>query len=278
MKDTDLQKANHNAILQRHTFLKQWWSKVEAEHADAPKLQQYLDAYQTQSTKLAEEALKSSKRGDELTKQRDRQARKVKNAGRQARFEEKKETVAKAREQSKQQMKKEAEKKEKQRIKDERAKYWPKKVYNVTLVLDVSTETPGSSRRTSISSVTLAKDPEPENSAVDTDGPQQKLSLTLSYITHSASWAPRYDIELSTGQKAGKIVYRAEYWNHTSEVWTQAKLSLSTSQTSFQGLNDEVPWLQMWRVGLSKSPNAGALRSHQEIHAPAQVSNSLSHQ
>lgn len=224
--------------------------------------------------KLAEEAMQSSKRTDELTKQRNRQTSRLKNATRGARLEEKKETVKKAREQAKQQMKKDADRKEKQRIKDERAKYWPKKVYKVTLHLDVPTETPGSSRRSSVSSVTLSKAPETESAAAaNLEGSQQRFSLTLSYITFSASWAPRYDIDFSTASKTGKIIYRAEFKNETAELWDKTRLSLSTSQASFQGLDDEVPWLQPWRVGLSKASTAGALRSHQESSAPVQVSN-----
>lgn len=215
------------------------------------------------------EAAASSKRGDELTKQRDRQDRKLRNATREARFAERKQAVEKAKNESKKQMKKDAEKKEKQRIKDERSKYWPKKVYKVTLHLDVPTDTPGSSRRSSVSSVTLAKGAAPESAAEFEDGPPHKLSLMLSYISLCASWAPRYDIEFSTGQKTGKIIYRAEFTNHTSETWEKAKISLSTSQASFQGLNDEVPWLQPWRVGLSKAPTTGALRSYQEQNTPS---------
>ena len=134
----------------------------------------------------------------------------------------------------------------KHRLKEARVKFWPRKVYRVTLSLDTNSElTPASSRRSSIDSP--AK-PTPEFSSSD---PCQ-VSLSISYITHSAYWSPRYDLSLDTITSSGLIIYRAEYCNTTSETWKDAQAILSTPQPAFQGLGEPIPALIPWHVRLSK--------------------------
>lgn len=77
-------------------------------------------------------------------------------------------------------------------------------------------------------------------------------SLRISYITGGASWTPRYDLRLDTISGTGILTYRAHFFNRTGEIWRNAKLTLSTSQASFSGLEDKVPWLESWRVALCK--------------------------
>ena len=133
----------------------------------------------------------------------------------------------------------------KRRLKDERIQFWPRKVYRVVLSLDTNSDmTPASSRRGSNDS--LAK-PISEKSS----GPCQ-ISLSVSYITSGAYWAPRYDVSLNTLNSSGLIIYRAEFCNTTSETWKDAKVILSTSQTSFQGLGEPIPFLLPWHIRLNK--------------------------
>lgn len=110
----------------------------------------------------------------------------------------------------------------KRRLKEERAQFWPRKVYRVTLSIDTHSElTPASSRRGSINS--LAKSPD-----------SCQISMSVSYITHSAYWSPRYDLSLNTITSSGLVVYSADYCNTTSEAWKDAQVILSTSQTAFK--------------------------------------------
>jgi hypothetical protein len=78
------------------------------------------------------------------------------------------------------------------------------------------------------------------------------VTLSLSYVTTSAFWSPRYDLNISSVQKTATIIYRAEFRNGTSETWKNAKLILSTSQTSYSGLEDKAPAMNAWHVKLGK--------------------------
>ncbi|KAL9110319.1 MAG: hypothetical protein Q9227_005050 [Pyrenula ochraceoflavens] len=166
--------------------------------------------------------------------------------------------------------------KEARRVKEERLRYWAKKVYSVTVQLETSTfDTPGSSRRNSADSVTLnqveevSKKTDLAEGGSAYDGRQTTVSLTLSYSTREASWLPRYDYDISSVKKTGKIVYRAEYQNATSETWKDAHVTLSTSQTSYQGLDDTVPYMHSWHVRLRTDSGPSALMSNDEMNKKA---------
>lgn len=218
------------------------------------------------------ERIKSQLQRKQLVQEKerkDRQLSKLTHASRQAK---RKAAADRAKKEKEERLRKQAEWQEKQRIQDERAKYWPKKVYKVTIHLDVPTDTPSTSRRSSMTSVTLAKDQPQEEEGSSAGAQSQLATLQLSYITLSASWAPRYDVEFNTAQKSGKITYRAEFTNHTSETWDQAKISLSTSQASFRGLDDEAPWMHPWHISLTKGfRGSGTLMSTEERNSKAQV-------
>lgn len=150
-------------------------------------------------------------------------------------------------------------------LKDGRVQFWPRNVYRVVLSLDTNFDmTPTSSRRGSIDS--LAK----ISSESQSSDPCQ-ISLSLSYITHSAYWAPRYDLSLTTTTSTGLILYRAEFCNTTSETWKDAQVILSTSQTAFQGLGEPIPTMLPWHIRLSKGSSgiddgtSGALMSSYEM-------------
>jgi Skp family chaperone for outer membrane proteins len=162
--------------------------------------------------------------------------------------------------------------KERQRIQRERESFWPKQTYRVIINLEPSTFTPSSSRRTSIDDgdtvVNLATSTFHENNGKTLE--LGEISLSLSYITSSASWSPRYDLNLNTVKCTGLLEYGAELRNTTSETWQDAKIVLSTSQTNFSGLTETIPVLQPWHVRLLKGPSRGddyALMSHHEISA-----------
>lgn len=147
----------------------------------------------------------------------------------------------------------------KRRLREERARFWPKKVYRVVLSLEANTDlTPGSSRRESLDSrLTVVQSPSTASKGPNmSDQPSKQdpyqISLSISYITYSAFWSPRYDINLSTPGLTGNIVYRAEFSNTTSETWRDAKLVFSTSQTAFEGLGEAISKLVPWHIRLTK--------------------------
>lgn len=117
--------------------------------------------------------------------------------------------------------------KEKERIRAEREAIWPRKVFKITINLEPASLTPGSSRRSSVDDgdtlVNLATSTFHEPSTAPLKSGD--ISLSLSYITYSASWSPRYDLSLSTTKSAGVLEYGAELKNTTSESWRDAKVS-----------------------------------------------------
>lgn len=167
--------------------------------------------------------------------------------------ESRKAKVKAAKEKVKAREKEERQRREKQeekaRIRKERIKFWPKKVFKVTISLEApSGFTPASSRRSSIDSTVKV----PEVTKSDEPFDTAEINLSLSYITYSASWTPRYDLSLNTVTNTGTLDYSAELTNVTSETWRDAKVVLSTSQSSYQGLSDTIPTLQPWHIRLVK--------------------------
>ena len=151
------------------------------------------------------------------------------------------------------------------RLKEERVQFWPRQIYRVVLSLDTNFDmTPASSRRGSIDSLAkISSESQPSDSC--------QISISLSYITHSAYWAPRYDLSLTTTTSTGLILYRAEFCNTTSETWKDAQIILSTSQAAFQGVGEPIPTMLAWHIRLGKQPSergdgtSGALMSNYEI-------------
>lgn len=84
----------------------------------------------------------------------------------------------------------------------------------------------------------------------------QEATLTLTYTTGSASWTPHYDLRLdTTNPSLSSLTYRAHFTNRTYETWSQAAITLSTSQASFGGLKEKIPQMDGWRVTLTKKYN-----------------------
>ncbi|KAL8647971.1 MAG: hypothetical protein Q9210_005243 [Variospora velana] len=215
-----------------------------------------VDAYQTVRSK----AFESHKDGEIKLKEYEQQISKLRNK-RTKLVQKETERKRKANQvRSKNDKNKAREKQqkmdEKRRLKQERTRFWPKKVYQVVLCLDVNSGiTPASSRRGSIDSLAkTSRSSHPEDQRKADTGPADScpIDLSFSYITHSASWSPRYDLSLDTSTKSGSITYRAEFRNSTSETWRETKVILSTSQTSFQGLGEPIPQIQPWHIRLAK--------------------------
>ncbi|RPB14094.1 hypothetical protein P167DRAFT_572644 [Morchella conica CCBAS932] len=104
--------------------------------------------------------------------------------------------------------------------------------------------------------------------ASDDEPPKSKgPSLRISYVTGEAGWKPRYDIRLDSTSETALLTYRAEFTNNTGETWTDAAVTLSTSQTSFTGLEDKVPWLDSWRMNLRKDAGAGGGSLAHELYS-----------
>lgn len=143
---------------------------------------------------------------------------------------------------------------EKARIRQEREKFWPRSCYTVCITLDSTQYTPVSSRRSSVSSQSDLVKPalqKPRERVANEDEPfTASCDLSLSYVTSSACWSPCYDMKLNTTSVSGTVMFDAELTNTTSEAWRDCKITLSTSQAVFTGLQDTVPKLNPWRIKL----------------------------
>ncbi|CAK7217643.1 hypothetical protein SBRCBS47491_003228 [Sporothrix bragantina] len=231
-----------------------------------------------QARELTEKMTDLSKEEAKLVRQQVKVADKARRARERAR-------EAKRKEKAKVQRRKDEVRKEKLRVQREREKYWPRMCYTVRITLDAvagsgsgsgSAYTPSSSRRTSIASVTELAKPAPEDTEITTedgndgkDGKEVALptcDLAISYVTSSAFWSPTYDLQLSTTTNTASLCFDAQLTNTTSEAWTGCKVVLSTSQTTFSGLNDTIPTLVPWRVKLQRGYGYDAvLNSREEV-------------
>ena len=222
-----------------------------------------VEAYKTQRAKAFEGHQHGESKLEEHEEEVKRlkiQRRKVLQKEKEKKHKEKERKRKEKKANSKDERAKEREKQkktdERSRLRQERIRFWPRKVFKVVLSLDANSGmTPTSSRRGSIDSLQKTpvssqarKETMPDDKTADIG----KIDILISYITYSASWSPRYDLALDTISKSGSITYRAELRNQTSETWRDAKVILSTSQTSFQGLGEPIPNIQPWNIRLGK--------------------------
>ena len=173
--------------------------------------------------------------------------------------EEKKEAKVKAKAKKekdkvrqKEQLRKAEKEKEKARIRKEREKFWPLYCWSIRITLDVVSFTPGSSRRSSIASAgdIVKVVPEKESTISETEASASFCDMSLSYVTSSAWWSPSYDLSLNTTSNTARLCFDAQLTNKTSENWAGCKVVLSTSQTTFSGIQDAIPTLVPWRIRL----------------------------
>ncbi|PVH70601.1 hypothetical protein DL98DRAFT_521519 [Cadophora sp. DSE1049] len=259
-----------NSAANRLKICDNFGKSVEKERPAPADLDQLIAAYDTERKKIyRDHEVATGAVADVREEIRKTEKEKMKLAKALVKANEKAEKE-KAKEREKRLRKKAEIAKEKQRIRAERESFWPKKVYCITINLEPSSLTPGSSRRSSIDGdtvVNLATTDfhQPSSTPLKTG----EISLSLSYITHGASWAPRYDLSLNTVKCTGLLEYGAELKNTTSETWRDAKVILSTSQTTFSGLSETIPILLPWHVRLEKGArNAdSSLFSQHELQA-----------
>ncbi|KAL9609694.1 MAG: hypothetical protein Q9167_005544 [Letrouitia subvulpina] len=218
-------------------------------------LTECIDSYSTERAKAFENHKSSESKLRELEKELGKLKKEKRKIEKDVIKKNFKAFKAKEKERKKKDRAREKKFAAKRRRREEREQFWPKKVYKVVMTLDVASDLNTSpSRRESTSSISKLNNSASlkEPSATGGQTPEAcKVALSISYITYSASWSPRYDLNLSTTTKSGSITYRAEFRNTTSETWRDCKVTLSTSQTSFLGMAEVIPKIQPWYIRLS---------------------------
>ncbi|KAF2395921.1 hypothetical protein EJ06DRAFT_501063 [Trichodelitschia bisporula] len=252
------------SVDQQFATLQSYFSDIKVKECTAEALSNALAVYEKERDRLFGIRQSATDTIASLTKQRARKESERKRANKEpqrakvAALKEKNAARWAARRQ------REELRREARRVRAEHEKFWPLKTYRIKLNLESAVDTPAGSRRGSIGSVTLSKN-SPEELDEGTEQVERNVSLQLSYVTTDAFWTPRYDIDVSSVNKTASITYRAELSNHTSETWRDAKVSLSTSQTSFSGLDDKPPTMNVWNVKLGYSADGDALLNAQEV-------------
>ncbi|KFZ05208.1 hypothetical protein V501_08562 [Pseudogymnoascus sp. VKM F-4519 (FW-2642)] len=243
---------------------------------NAINLSEVTDGYRDERAKIFAEKTTTDKRVQEIGTRLGELAKEQHRLTRESRKAKAKAEKEKAKAREKEERKRREKAEEKARIRKERVKFWPKKVFKITISLEApSGFTPASSRRSSIDSTVKVPEVTKSDDSFDT----AEINLLLSYITYSASWTPRYDLSLNTVTNTGTLDYSAELTNVTSETWRDAKVVLSTSQSSYQGLSDTIPTLQPWHIRLVRGDGYhgynAALQSSDEINQAHQTRKEL---
>ncbi|KAH6631499.1 hypothetical protein F5144DRAFT_511106 [Chaetomium tenue] len=250
----DEQKAAKEIIASAESRLKIIDSYSNSLHArDGVDIEASVETYRKEREKVFRDHVDGTARERALTKEMatlQREATRLdklqQKESRKAAKEKAKIWKAKEKLREKQRRRDEEEKKEKLRIRKEREQFWPRSCYSVRITLDASANfTPGSSRRSSIASAAdvqvASKNPKDDEASMICD-------LTISYVTSSAFWAPSYDLSLSSTTNTATLSFDARLTNMTSETWANSKVTLSTSQANFSGLQDDTPTLVPWRL------------------------------
>lgn len=223
-----------------------------------PDVGELLENYKTEREKAFEDHIVGAAEQRKIQREVDDATETVSRLERLESKARQKERKEKEREQLKRRRRREERAKERWRVRKEREQFWPKYCYSVTITLDVNSMTPMSSRRQSISSDVDVFKPASAESGVDDDATITErvgCDLVLSYVTTSASWTPSYDLQLSTTNGTGTLCFDAQLRNTTSETWAHCKISLSTSDTTFAGLDSRIPILVPWRIRLANKAN-----------------------
>lgn len=214
----------------------QYMSTYRAEREKMFKDQQIAEQNKRDLLKRIEEStIKVNLYQAKQTHQRDLQ-----------RWEKQQEDVEKRKEEERQRRREQKKASQKIARKKELLEFWPKYCFNVTITLDCSSYTPGSSRRNSTTSeAELVK-----ASPAATTGDAVHCDLLLSYITTSAFWAPSYDMQLNTTSATGTLLFDAQLHNSTSETWSNCNVTLSTSQATSTSIEEPIPALVPWHIRL----------------------------
>lgn len=240
---------------QRLRALDAYISSFNQPRKEAVMIDTELAIYRKEREKLFEERQQGLVRSRQITKdigklRREEERLKRIEAKERAKAEKERAKIqrAKEKEREKQQRRKEEKAKEKARIRKERENFWPRCCYTVRITLDATIYSPVSSRRNSIASGTEVVKAVPEKEIIDDASAVTFCDLALSYVTSSAFWSPSYDLSLSTTNNTAVLCFDAHLTNMTSETWTNTRVTLSTSQAKFSGLQDEIPTLTPWKL------------------------------
>ncbi|UNI20483.1 hypothetical protein JDV02_006564 [Purpureocillium takamizusanense] len=219
-----------------------------------------LEAYKRERAKLHEDIVDGKRESRDADRARTRQTRKIEDLKDEYKIAQAKASKAwdrqrkpktKAREQRARQRMERA--KERARICREQEDFWPKMCYAVRITIEAASAlTPGCSRRASVATTIDVDVTKQDDGDVSSSSPSPlTCDLLLSYVTSSAHWTPSYDLKLSTTNNTAALSFEAELYNATSETWSNCRVSLSTSQATYSGLDDAVPELAPWRLGLA---------------------------
>ncbi|KAF7618036.1 hypothetical protein AFLA_006942 [Aspergillus flavus NRRL3357] len=231
-------------------FLDGYAKKMDPEHVDAEMLDGFLGLYTRQRV---EGFQRHHQAGVEYGKGERELARLVKRKGKiEGRLKRAREVVKKKERREREKRATERARKTEQRKmkREERLKFWTTRVGQVVVHLDSQA---GTSRRSSIvERVERLSVGEISSEPVD-------VTLRLSYVVPGVSWSSRYELRINTPSSSARMAYRAEFRNSSSETWTDARVTLSTSQASFSGLEKRIPSLHPWHIKL-----LDAIRENQE--------------
>ncbi|KAK1245419.1 hypothetical protein MKX08_005048 [Trichoderma sp. CBMAI-0020] len=218
-----------------------------------------LDHYKEQRAKACQDMVENRKLVTELTKDVEKAGKKFNKLQKEEDKKNEKRDKAKAKAKKEREKKKALKdrikgeaKRERARLRREQERFWPLNVYSVCITLEAAAFTPASSRRgstasdvdISLVSATEIHDEAEKPGSVESD-------LVFSYVTSSAYWMPNYDLQLSTTNASASLFFDAMLTNRTSETWKNCKVTLSTSQATFSGLDDKIPSLDPWRIGIT---------------------------
>ena len=226
-----------------------------------------LDAYKVERKKIFQDYSASEEMLKAMEFELSKLVKKNRHVWKEVEKNRKEAEKAKLRKLTKRQLARQEKVQAKRQLKEERAYFWPRKVYRVVLSLDTNFDiTPSVSRRESIDSLgkrALPSPPKADSISIakrsSTVQDSCQIGLAISYITRCAWWSPRYDLGLTTTTGSGIITYRAEFCNQTSESWRDAKVILSTSQTAFQDLGEAIPNMEPWHICLAKGSGLGSM-------------------
>jgi hypothetical protein len=252
---TEATEAQSSAT-QRLMTLDRYSKSATAQHLTPDEIVQLDQMYGEERASVFKIHSAASLKLAELKKRVKRKENDKVNAEKEGKKQEEKTRKQKAKDKRRKEFEKAEKRKELHHVKQEKLRYWAKKVYKITLLLDVQ---PLDIPSPHLDGKTL------NSTNTELATPLTVETLLLSYVTKEAGWSPRYDIRISSTQKTASITYWTEFLNRTSETWKNTKLSFSTSQTTYQGLDDVVPFLQAWRIRLSRHPGGdGGLLSAEE--------------
>ncbi|KAI2016183.1 hypothetical protein LOZ49_000146 [Ophidiomyces ophidiicola] len=207
-------------------FLEAFGYDMKAGEVDVSKLEEYLGLYQREHHALTIQGQQAAERVATLLQEELNAAKKLEKKLR-AKFDRARNSAAMPERKRREEKRKAQEiaRLQKERERDEKKQFRTRNIPSG--FVGCSTE---------------KKDPEASDPYL--------ITLSITYVTRNASWCPRYELNLNTPTSSGKIVYRGEYRNYSSEIWKDAKIVLSTSQATFSGVNEVIPLLRPWTVKL----------------------------